>query len=77
MFLKTIRDILTANWPILVIFIVTLVCLRFFYIKANREKTSFYKEFLQILSIVYIFLLFQLLLIILTRDVPLKVVVII
>lgn len=61
MFLNTIKAVLNDNWPILVIFIVTLICLRFFYIKANREKTCFYKEFLQILSIVYIFLLFQLL----------------
>lgn len=61
MFLNTIKAVLTDNWPILVIFIVTLVSLRFFYIRTHRERVSFYKEVFQVLSIVYIFLLFQLL----------------
>lgn len=61
MFLNTIKDILSDNWPILVIFTVTMICLRFFYSCTHHEKTSFYKEFFMIISIVYIFLLFQLL----------------
>lgn len=61
MFLKTIKAVLNDNWPVLIIFIVTLVCLRFFYLRSHREKISFYKEFFMIISISYIFLLFQLL----------------
>ena len=61
MFLNTIESILSDNWPILVIFIITLVIVRFFYLRTHREKISFYREFLMIISICYIFLLFQLL----------------
>ena len=61
MFLNTIKNVLNSNWPVLVIFIVTMVSMRFFYLRAHREKVCFYKEFFGILSIVYIFLLFQLL----------------
>ncbi len=61
MFLNTIKSVLVDNWPILVIFVVTIVSLRFFYLKDHREKVVFYKEFLSILAIIYIFLLFQLL----------------
>ncbi|CDF20648.1 vanZ-like protein [Clostridium sp. CAG:609] len=61
MFLNTIKNVLNSNWPVLVIFIVTMVSMRFFYLRAHREKVYFYKEFFGILSIVYIFLLFQLL----------------
>lgn len=61
MFLSTIESILSDNWPILVIFVITLVIVRFFYLRTHREKISFYREFLMIISICYIFLLFQLL----------------
>ncbi len=61
MFLNTIESILNDNWPILVIFVITLVLVRFFYLRTHREKISFYREFLMIISICYIFLLFQLL----------------
>lgn len=61
MFLNTIKAILEDNSPVVVIFVVTLVSMRFFYLKNHKEKVSFYKEFFGILSIVYLFLLFQLL----------------
>ena len=61
MFLNTIKNVLNSNWPVLIIFIVTMVSMRFFYLRTHREKVCFYKEFFGILSIVYIFLLFQLL----------------
>ena len=61
MFLNTIKNVLNSNWPVLVIFIVTMVSMRFFYLRAHREKVYFYKEFFFFFSIVYIFLLFQLL----------------
>lgn len=61
MFLNTIKAVLKDNWPILVIFMVTMIVLRFFYLRTHKEKTTFYKEFFSVLAIVYIFLLFQLL----------------
>lgn len=61
MFLNTIKAVLNGNWPVLVIFIVTIVSMRFFYLRSHKEKVVFYKEFFGICSIVYLFLLFQLL----------------
>ena len=61
MFLNTIKSVLSDNWPILIIFLITLVTLRFFYLRNHREKIVFYKEFITIISIFYIFILFQLL----------------
>lgn len=61
MFLNTIEAILKDNWPVLIIFIITMILVRFFYLRTHREKMCFYKEFFMLLSICYIFLLFQLL----------------
>lgn len=58
---NTIKGVILDNWPILTIFLVTMCTMRFFYLKNHREKICFYKEFLSILGIIYIFLLFQLL----------------
>ncbi len=54
---SAIRDI----WPMLVIFLVVLIAIRLSYIKINHEKFIFYKEFLNLIFIVYVLLLFQLL----------------
>lgn len=54
---SAIRDI----WPMLVIFLVVLIAIRISYIKINHEKFIFYKEFLNLIFIVYVLLLFQLL----------------
>lgn len=54
---SAIRDI----WPMLVIFLVVLIAIRISYIKINHEKFIFYKEFLNLVFIVYVLLLFQLL----------------
>lgn len=58
---NTVRNTFNANWPVLIIFLVTMVSLRFFYLRNHREKSGLYKEFFNILAIIYIFLLFQLL----------------
>lgn len=55
--LKTFNGI----WPMLVIFLVGLVTVRVAYILNHREKFCFYKEFLTLVFLVYILLLFQLL----------------
>lgn len=59
--LHTLKGVFNHNWPILVIFLVTIVTIRLFYLKNHNEKVHFYKEFLTILAIIYIFFLFQLL----------------
>ena len=61
MIMGIIKDVLKDNWPILVIFLVTIITIRIFYLRNHREKLHFYKEILTIGSIIYIFLLFQLL----------------
>ena len=61
MILNTLKGVLISHWPILIIFLVTIVTIRMFYLHNNHEKIHFYKEFLTILAIVYIFFLFQLL----------------
>ena len=58
---ETIKTTLNDNWPVLTIFLVTMISLRFFYYRHNREKMYLYKELFNVLSIIYIFLLFQLL----------------
>lgn len=55
--LKTFNGI----WPMLTIFLVVLVTVRVAYIVNHREKFCFYKEFLSLVFLIYILLLFQLL----------------
>lgn len=55
--LKTFSGI----WPMLAIFLVGLISVRIAYIINHREKFCFYKEFLTLVFLVYILLLFQLL----------------
>lgn len=61
MILDTLTNAITNVWPMLVIFLVVLVTIRISYIKINREKFVFYKEFLNLVFIIYILLLYQLL----------------
>ncbi len=48
-------------WPMLVVFIATISCIRFFYIQNHHEKFVFYKEVVYLISIIYIWLLFTIL----------------
>lgn len=61
MILDTLTDAIMDIWPMLVIFLIVLVTIRISYIKINNEKFVFYKEFLNLVFIVYILLLYQLL----------------
>lgn len=58
---STIKTTINDNWPVITIFLVTMISMRFFYYRSHREKMSLYREFFSILAIIYIFLLFQLL----------------
>lgn len=61
MFLDTLNETILNIWPQLTIFIVVLVAVRIFALKNSSKKISFHEEFLNLLFIVYILLLFELL----------------
>lgn len=61
MILETLTDAILKVWPMLTIFLVIIVTIRLAYIKINHEKLVFYQEFLNLLFIIYILLLYQLL----------------
>ena len=61
MIISTIKDTIIDNWPVITIFLVTMITLRVFYFRNHRQKVSIYREFFNILAIIYIFLMFQLL----------------
>ena len=48
-------------WPMLVVFIAVMILLRFFYLQNHKEKFCFYKEFVHLAAIIYIWLLFEIL----------------
>ena len=47
-------------WPSIVIVTITLVTVRFAYLKSHHESTKFYKEFWSLVGIIYMLLLYQL-----------------
>lgn len=61
MFLNTLNDTILKIWPELTIFIVVLITVRVVSLKNSSKKFSFHEEFLNLLFIVYILLLFELL----------------
>lgn len=61
MIVDTLANAIRDIWPMLVIFLVVLITIRVSYIKINHERFVFYKEFLNLIFIVYILLLFELL----------------
>ena len=61
MFLETLDKTILNIWPQLTIFIVVLVVVRLAAIKNGGKKTTFHFEFLNLLFVIYILLLFELL----------------
>ena len=63
--MRSITNILTESidnmWPMLTIFLVVIAVVRIAAIKSNNEKLVFYKEFSNLLFIIYILLLYELL----------------
>ena len=63
--MKNIMEILTESidnmWPMLTIFLVIFAVVRIAAIKSSNEKLVFYKEFSNLLFIIYILLLYELL----------------
>jgi glycopeptide antibiotics resistance protein len=60
-FLDTLNKTVLNIWPQLTIFVVVMVAVRIFALKNSSKKISFHEEFLNLLFIVYILLLFELL----------------
>ena len=48
-------------WPMLTIFLVVIAAVRIAAIRSNNERFVFYKEFSNLLFIIYVFLLYELL----------------
>ena len=61
-FFETLRTTLAASWPMLTLFMVILAVVRVSQIIINKEKITFYKEFYDLLMMIYILLLYQMLL---------------
>ncbi len=63
--IKSIGEIITVSinkmWPMLTIFLVVIATVRIAAIKSNNEKLVFYKEFSNLLFIIYVLLLYELL----------------
>ena len=60
-----VYDILKSSliniWPSVVIITVSLIAIRIAHLKNHNEKVVFYKEFLNLMFIIYVLLLYQLL----------------
>lgn len=59
--LNTALDAVNDIWPMLVIFVVIISTIRITYLSIHKEKFVFYKEFLNLVFIIYVLLLYQLL----------------
>ena len=57
LFTNAIQDI----WPMLTIFLVVIIAIRISYLRINHEKFVFYHEFLNLIFVVYVLILFELL----------------
>lgn len=56
-----ILKIFNNIWPMLSVFVVAICLLRFFYLQNHREKFCLHREFSYLISIIYIWLLFEIL----------------
>lgn len=61
MILNLFTNAIAKIWPMLTIFLVVIIAIRVSYLKINREHFAFYREFLNLVFVVYILILFQLL----------------
>ena len=59
--LELIEGAFQNIWPMLTIFLVVITSIRVTYLHVNNEKFVFYKEFLNLVFVVYALLLFDLL----------------
>ena len=55
---KTISDAFTENWPMMLIFTVSVVSIRLMYLIVNKQKFMLYKELFMFTALLYAMLLF-------------------
>ena len=58
---NTALGAINNTWPMLVIFVVVLSTIRITYLVIHRDKFIFYKEFMNLIFLIYVLLLYQLL----------------
>lgn len=58
---NTALGAINNTWPMLVIFVVVLSTIRITYLVIHRDKFVFYKEFMNLMFLIYVLLLYQLL----------------
>lgn len=61
MILNLFTNAIEKIWPMLTIFLVVIIAIRISYLRINRERFVFYREFLNLVFVVYVLILFQLL----------------
>ena len=61
MILNLLTNAIEKIWPMLTIFLVVIIAIRITYIKINHEKFVFYREFWNLVFVVYVLILVQLL----------------
>lgn len=61
MIVDTLTNTLKDVWPMIVIFLVVIIAIRATYIRVNHEKLVFYREFWNLVFVLYALLLFYLL----------------
>ena len=59
--LNTAIGAINNVWPMIVIFVVIISTIRITYLTIHKEKFVFYKEFLNLVFLIYVLLLYQLL----------------
>lgn len=58
---KIVDKTLSTTWPMLTIFLVVIVTARIAYLSQHKEKMHFYQEFMHLIFIIYILILYGLL----------------
>ena len=58
---ELIHKIFNNIWPMLVVFIIAIAFIRFFYLQNHKERFCLHKELGYLISILYIWLLFEIL----------------
>ncbi len=61
MIVDTLTSAIMDVWPMVVIFLVVVISIRATYIRINHERFVFYREFWNLVFVIYALLLFQLL----------------
>lgn len=54
--LETVQNAVNNTWPMLIIFVVIISTIRVTYLSIHKEKFIFYKEFLNLIFIIYVLL---------------------